>query len=190
MQRNIFKLLALWDHCPLHPCPLTQLKLSLHYTLISNGYFPFFLKDYKPNQNLNLSFNFFKLTFQHMLHLLANGYYGMVFEHLQDYFHLEDLANDYLNCFNFILISHRVTFHFELHVFRVAHLLAMTKPLNRVCPIIVGETLYQFRSCSLSLQIHNAFVTHLSLHQFKVAIKGNCEAIIYNIKCTLNLHLN
>jgi hypothetical protein len=28
-----------------------------------------------------------------MLHLFANGHFGMVFEHLQDCFHLEDFAS-------------------------------------------------------------------------------------------------
>jgi hypothetical protein len=48
----------------------------------SNGYFFLFLKDYKLDQDLELSFNSFKLMFQHMSHLLTNGPFGMVFEQL------------------------------------------------------------------------------------------------------------
>jgi len=47
-----------------------------------NGNFPLFFKDYKLDQNLELSSNSFKLTFQCMPHLSASGHFGMVFEHL------------------------------------------------------------------------------------------------------------
>jgi len=39
----------------------------------------FLFKEYKLNQDLELSFDSFKLVFQHMLHLSTNGSYGMVF---------------------------------------------------------------------------------------------------------------
>ncbi len=42
----------------------------------------------------------------------------------------------------------------------------------------------------LCLQFCNAFTTHFSPHQFRVAIKGGCEAIIHDISCTLDLHLD
>jgi hypothetical protein len=58
----------------------TLTLITLH--LESNGYFPLFLKDYKPNQNLEISLYSFKLTFQCMPHLSASGPFGMVFEHL------------------------------------------------------------------------------------------------------------
>jgi hypothetical protein len=32
------------------------------------------------------------------------------------------------------------------------------------------------------------FAAHFSPHQFGVVIKGGCEAIIHNMKCTLDLH--
>jgi hypothetical protein len=50
---------------------------ALH--LESNGYFLLFLEDYKPNQNLELFPNSFKLVFQCMSHLLASGLFGMIF---------------------------------------------------------------------------------------------------------------
>jgi hypothetical protein len=54
---------------PFSPTPTssntTMSFTTLHFEL--GNFFPFFLEDYKPNQNLELSFDFFKLTFQHML---------------------------------------------------------------------------------------------------------------------------
>jgi hypothetical protein len=66
----------------------------------------------------------------------------------------------------------------------------MTKPSSGVCPIIVGETLYQFTSRTLCFQFHESFVTHFSPHQFGVATKGGCEVVIHGIKWTLDLHLD
>jgi hypothetical protein len=54
----------------------------------------------------------------------------------------------------------------------------------------MGETLYPLTNHALCFQFHEAFVTHFSPHQFRVATKGGCEAIIHNIKCTLDLHLD
>lgn len=51
------------------------------------------LWDFQPNSNLELSVDFFRSTFLHMFHLSSSGLYGMVFEHLQDYFDLKDLVN-------------------------------------------------------------------------------------------------
>jgi hypothetical protein len=58
----------------------TSTFITVH--LKSNGYFPFFLEDYEPNQDLEFFFNSFKLTFQHMPHVSTNGHFRMVFEHL------------------------------------------------------------------------------------------------------------
>ncbi len=55
----------------------------------ANGYFPFFLENYKLNQKFKLSFDSLKLAFQHMSHLMASGLFGMIFECFWDYFHLE-----------------------------------------------------------------------------------------------------
>jgi hypothetical protein len=54
-----------------------------------------FLKDYERDQDLELSSDYFKLTFKWMSHLLASGPFGTVFEHLQDCFHLQDLASGF-----------------------------------------------------------------------------------------------
>jgi hypothetical protein len=52
----------------------------------------------------------------------------------------------------------------------------------------MGETLYQFTSRFLCFQFRDAFATHFSPHQFKVAIKGGYETIIHGIKCTSDFH--
>jgi hypothetical protein len=66
----------------------------------------------------------------------------------------------------------------------------MTKPSSEICPIIVGETLYQLTSHILCFQFHETFATHFSPHQFRIATKVGCEAIIHDIRCTLDLHLD
>jgi hypothetical protein len=66
----------------------------------------------------------------------------------------------------------------------------MTKPSSGVRPIAVEETLYQFISYILCLQFHETFATHFSTHKFGVAIKGGYEAIIHDIRCTLDLHFD
>jgi hypothetical protein len=54
----------------------TSTLISLH--LKSNGFFPFFLEDYKLEQHLKLSSNSFKLAFQLMSHLSASTLSKMV----------------------------------------------------------------------------------------------------------------
>jgi hypothetical protein len=66
----------------------------------------------------------------------------------------------------------------------------MTKPLGEVRPIAMGETLYQLTTCILYLQFCEAFATQFSPHEFGDVIKGGCETIIHNIRCTLDLHPN
>jgi hypothetical protein len=68
---------------PFSPIPTSFNTISILITLHPNldGYFPFFLKDYKLDQDLELSFDSFKLSFQHMPHLLASGHSRMGFEH-------------------------------------------------------------------------------------------------------------
>jgi hypothetical protein len=135
----------LWATCVLAPFFLapassstTSVSTALHPKL--DGYFPFFFKDYEPNQDLELSFNSFELAFQHMSHLLASGLFKMVFKHLQNYFLLKDSTNEFLQLFQYCFhIAHGRILP-KLHVF--LDLLAMTKPLNGVCPFGTGETLY------------------------------------------------
>jgi hypothetical protein len=80
-------------------------------------------------------------------------------------------------------IPHRI-----IYVLGEACFIAMTKLLGGVCFIIVTEPLYQLINHALCFQFCDAFATHLSLHEFDVATKGGCEAIIHGIRCTLDLH--
>jgi hypothetical protein len=80
----------------------------------SNSFFLFFLEDYEPNQDLELSSYYFKLTFQHMLNLSTSGLFGMVFEHLQDYFHPENSMNGFPQLFQ--LCSHVAQGHIPCQI--------------------------------------------------------------------------
>jgi hypothetical protein len=64
--------------CTLAPFSLTPMSFNTTSALVtlhleSNGYFPLFLEDYELNQELELSFNSFKLAFQRMSHKSASG---------------------------------------------------------------------------------------------------------------------
>jgi hypothetical protein len=61
----------------------------------SNNFFLFFLEDYEPNQDLELSSYYFKLTFQHMPNLSTSSPFEMVFELFQDYFHPKDSMSEF-----------------------------------------------------------------------------------------------
>ncbi len=74
-------------------------------------------------------------------------------------------------------------------IFGLTCLLTITKPWDGVRPIVMGKTLYRFTSFVLCFQFYNAFVTHFSPHQFKIATKGGCEIVIHGIMCTLDPHL-
>jgi uncharacterized membrane protein len=54
----------------------------------------------------------------------------------------------------------------------------------------MGETLYSFTSHALCFQFLDSFVKHFFPRQFGIDIKNDCEAIIYGIKCNLDLHPN
>jgi hypothetical protein len=98
MQGNTFEYLVFWHHFLPHPRPNTTSTLTTLHPK-SNGYISFFLENYKPDQDLKLSFNSFKLAFQRMPHLSTSGPFKMVFEHLQDYFYPKDLASGFLRLF-------------------------------------------------------------------------------------------
>jgi hypothetical protein len=66
----------------------------------------------------------------------------------------------------------------------------MIKPSGGVHIIAMKETLYQFIKCVLCFPFHKTLETHFSPHQFEVATKGSCEAIIHNIRCTHDFHLD
>jgi hypothetical protein len=93
---------------------ITSIFTTLHPKWSS--FFPLFLEDYKPSQNLEFSFNFFKLTFQHMSNLSSSGPSRMVFEPSKFVFIQKLLQMHSHICFNFVFISHKVTFHIKLHI--------------------------------------------------------------------------
>jgi hypothetical protein len=73
---------------PFSPTPMSfgTTSILIALCLDSYGYFLLILNNYEPDQNFKLSFKSFKLAFQCMPHLLANGLSKMVFEHFRDYF--------------------------------------------------------------------------------------------------------
>jgi len=78
-----------------------------------------------------------------MSHLSTNGLSRMVFEHLWNYFHLEDSTSGLLQLFQlcFHIAQSQIPPQITC-VFGTTHLLTMTKPLGGVRPIAMGETLY------------------------------------------------
>jgi len=130
----------------------------------SNGYFPFFLKNYEPNHDFKLSSNSFKLTFQHMSHLSSSGPFKMVFEHFWDYFHPK--FNEWIPLVISGLFSYYIGSHSTLNC---------TSPWNGSffnhdqvfrwnSSNYNEETLHQLTSFVLCLHFHDAFATHFSLH--------------------------
>jgi len=102
----------------------------------------------------------------------------MVFEHLRNWIHPEDSMSGFLKLFQ--LCFHIVKSHISLQiacVLGVTRLLFMTKPLGEVCPIEMGETLYQLTNHVLYLQFHDVFATHFSTQQFKITIKDSYETV-------------
>ncbi len=81
-----------------------------------SNFFPLFLEDYEPSQNLEFSSNSFKLTFQHMSNLSSSGPSRMFFEPSKFVFIQKILQAHSHICFNFVFISHKVTFHVKLHI--------------------------------------------------------------------------
>jgi len=98
---------------------------------------------------------------------------------------------DSLSYFSFVIILLKVTFHLELHMFLVRPTFNHDQAFKQSSSHYSGGRLYQLTSRTLCFQFRDIFATRLSPHQFKIAIKGNCETIIvHDIKCTLNLHSN
>jgi hypothetical protein len=87
-----------------------------------------------------------------MPNLFASGLFSMVIEHLQKKIHPKDFVNGFPQlfqlCFHILQghIPHRIA-----HVFGTAYLLTMTKPSHGVCPIVMGEVLYQLTNHTLCL---------------------------------------
>jgi hypothetical protein len=141
-----------------------QANIPTHNKMIK-WLIPTFLEDYELNQNFELSFDSFKLTFQHITKLSTSGPFKMALKHLWVCFHPKDSASGFPQSFQ--LYSHVAQGHIQrwiAHTLGPAHLLAMTKPLGGIHPITIGETLYWLTSHVLCFQFCNAFVTHFSPH--------------------------
>jgi hypothetical protein len=178
---------------PFSPTPMsfdtTFALTTLHSE--SDGYFPFFLEDYELDQDFKLSSNSFKLTFQCMSHLSTSAPFGIIFEHLVNYFHPEDFASGFPQLFQ--LCFHIAQGHIPPQiacVFGVAHLLTMAKPSGGICSIAVGKhyidsqaVFYVFNYVKL---LQHTF-PHTNL---EFTTKGGYQAVIHGIKCTMDLHPN
>jgi hypothetical protein len=96
----------------------TSFDITLTFTALhpeSNGYFLFFLEDYKQDQDFELSSEFFKMAFQCMLHLSVSGHFGIFFDTFETIFTLKIQQVDTANCSNFVHILHKITFYPKLH---------------------------------------------------------------------------
>ncbi len=67
-------------------------------------------------------------------------------------------------------------------------MLALTKPLGSIQPIVIGEVIYWMVNRGLCLQLQDTIFAHLSPHQFGVTVKGGCEAVVHVIQPTLDAH--
>ncbi len=72
----------------------TLVLITLHLEL--DGYFSFFLKDYDLDKDFEVFYDSFKLAFERMLHLSTSSHFEMVFEHLRNCFHVENLVSGFL----------------------------------------------------------------------------------------------
>jgi hypothetical protein len=68
-----------------------------------------------------------------------------------------------------------------VRIFGATRLLALAKPFGGIQLIVVGEVLYRSVNKVLFLHFHDTFFIHLLFHQFGVAIKGRCEAVVHGI---------
>ncbi len=86
----------------------------------------------------------FRLAFLRMSHLLANGWSSMVFEHFQDSFNLEDLANGFIQLHklnSYVVIGYIA--QSMAHIICVVKFLTLAKPSSDIQPITMGDAIYQ-----------------------------------------------
>ncbi len=152
--------------------------------------FFFFFQRLQARLGPPFSSNSFKLAFQHVT-FIGNWSFWDGFWTFSKLF-LARRFNEWIPLVVSILfhITHGHIPPWISCVLGVAYFLTISKLSSGVCFITMGETLYWFISRILCLQFHNAFVTNFSLHQFRIVIKGNCEIVIHDVKCTLDLHLD
>jgi hypothetical protein len=77
----------------------------------------------------------------------------------------------------------------QLLALAVSWSLAKTVPdgPNRVQPIAIAEVLQQLVSCSIALQMRDAFQQFFSPLQFAVSNPGGCESIVAEIRALLDM---
>jgi hypothetical protein len=158
--------------------PPTFNRKSLRYKLYLSWKLSTFLKVWSKRVAKGVGLP----TFQHIQNLSISGHFGIVFEHLWDYFQLEDSVGGFPQLFQ--LCSHITQGHIPCwitHILGVVHLLVMTKPLGGVCPIVIKKALYWLIGRNLCFQFQDAFATHLSPRQFGITTKGGSETIIHGI---------
>jgi len=93
--------------------------------------------------DLEFSLDFFKSTFTHMSHFLVEGPSWMFFEHFQDSFDPEDLANGFFQLFQMSLYV--ITCHIPKYIaqaFDATWTLTLDKPSKIIQPIVMGEVFY------------------------------------------------
>ncbi len=89
----------------------------------------------------------------------------MVFEHLQNYFHLKDSTSGFRQLFQ--LCFHITHGHIPpqiAHILAMVRLLTMTKPSRGVHPIALGETIFRLTGYALCFQFREVFASHFSPH--------------------------
>jgi len=115
----------------------------------------------------------------------------MVFEHLRDLFDPKDSINNFSQLFPmcyYVVIGHiprSIT-----KALGATRLLILAKPSTSIQPIAIGEVFYWLVNRTFYFKFRDAFATHLSPHQFGVAIKGGCEIMVHNIPITLDIHFD
>ncbi len=72
----------------------------------------------------------------------------------------------------------------------VVNLIALAKFFGGIRPITISKVFYWLVSKTFCLQFHNAFVIHLSSHQFGVVVRGGYETMVHNIQTALDVHPN
>jgi hypothetical protein len=116
----------------------------------------------------------------------------MVFEHLNDLFFRKNLVNNFAQLLQ-ALSSHVVVIHIMLSIawaLGSSRLLILAKLFESIQPIAVREFQYWLVNITLCLLFHDAFFTHLLLHQFKVVVLGGCEVVVHNVQVVLDIHFN
>jgi hypothetical protein len=123
-----------------------------------------FLDGVSAWHKFGLLFDFFKVAFICMYHLLIGGHYSMVFEHFWNSFDLEDSTNNFSNLFlmcSYVVVGCLLEIIFQ--ILGTVRLLTLAKPSKGIWPIAMGEVLYQLVNRSFVFSIlqkkFNSFIS-------------------------------